>query len=240
MKQLIILLSLILFLGIYSCNQERGETTNENNTKDAIIDSIKIEEQKLLELRKEKAQKDSLLQDSINREKRHEEIKREIFNQMVKVINIRKKNVEKEQQDFGMGSSIDKLGNYYFTTDLNSDGIPELWIVTGTCAAYSNLGIYYADYENKKLKNIGPGEDTGGGWNCSFYKGQNYIIEDYCHQYEEISKVTLSNGKLKYKIIYSRTFDGEEKGNYKINEPEVNSSSIYDLSLLEQSFNFIK
>lgn len=240
MKQLIIITSLILLLGIYSCKKERIESPDKNKAKEAMLDSIKIEEQKLLELHKEKAQKDSLFQDSINRGKEHQEIKREIFNQMVKTINTRKKNVEKEQHELGVGSIIDKDGNYYFTTDLNSDGIPELWIVTGTCDAYSNLGVYYADYGNKKLKNIGPGEDTGGAWNCSFYKGQDYIIEDYCHQYEEISKVTLSSGKLKYKTIYSMSFDGEEKGNYKITEPAVKSSSLYDLSLLEQSFNFTK
>lgn len=168
--------------------------------------------------------------------KSREEIKKNIYDQMEWMIDKRRKDIYKKAES--NGDYVDDYGNFYFTTDINKDGIPELWIVTGTTNSNSNVGLYYADYDSKILKNIVPYKDNTGAWNLSFYRGNGYLIEkyiDYSKDQYLINKVNIANGKMVFNNLSNVSSPSYLPS---ISEPEIIKTNLNDYSTLKSAFDF--
>lgn len=91
----------------------------------------------------------------------------------------------------------------YFVYDITGNGIPELWIKSGTCQA--DLEIKVCTYDKDcSYKTIW--ESTAG--QCSYYEGKGYVLQVYGHMGEAFWT------KL--------TYDGREMVETRIYEEDVN------------------
>ncbi len=91
----------------------------------------------------------------------------------------------------------------YYLKDISEDGIPELWLDTGTCEGFGGHEIFGYIYENAGLKSI----YHGGGHNWLF-EGSDYLVCYGAIQgYESASRITYRNGRLVSKKIFDNNIN---------------------------------
>lgn len=113
----------------------------------------------------------------------------------------------------------------YFLFDITGDGVPEVWIKSGSCEADYKLSVY--TYDNG-ISVIEEGEDGDAG-NSAFYEGDNYILHVYGHMgFAGWVKITYSGGKLKHDLVFEE--DINELGNDDYTEPAEIPVEVYQVS----------
>lgn len=115
----------------------------------------------------------------------------------------------------------DQVFGRYFLFDITGDGIPELWIESGTCEADHALSVYTYD---EKLSILDAGEE-GNASHSGFCRGDDYILQVCGHMgYQAWSKITYSNGTLKSEVIFEEDLNESGKDDYtEPSEPAVES-----------------
>lgn len=101
--------------------------------------------------------------------------------------------------------------DYYFLYDITHDGIPELWVKSGTCEADYILNVFTYNHGLKRIFQEGASH--------SFYcQGSDYIIRCGWHRGSGgWSKITYKNGKMNSELIYS----WDDYGEYLPKEPII-------------------
>lgn len=119
----------------------------------------------------------------------------------------------------------------YFLFDITGDGVPEVWIKSGSCEADYKLSVY--TYDNG-ISVIQEGEEGDAG-NSVFYKGANYILQVSGHMgYASWVKITCNSGKLNYNVVFEE--DINESGQDGYTEPKeipIEEYSVDDTSLID-------
>ena len=115
----------------------------------------------------------------------------------------------------------DQVFGRYFLFDITGDGIPELWIESGTCEADHALSVYTYD---EKLSILDAGEE-GNASHSGFCRGDDYILQVCGHMgYQAWSKITYSNRKLKCEVVFEEDLSETGKDDYtEPSEPAVDS-----------------
>lgn len=133
-------------------------------------------------------------------------------------------NVKEAYLDFL--SKLDAMGEEqvlgsYFLFDITGDGIPELWIESGTCQADHAISVYTY---NNKLAILDAGEE-GNASHSGFCRGDDYILQVCGHMgYQAWSKITYSNGTIKSEVIFEEDLNESGKDDYtEPSEPAVES-----------------
>lgn len=102
----------------------------------------------------------------------------------------------------------------YFLFDITGDGVPEVWIKSGSCEADYKLSVY--TYDNG-ISVIQEGEEGDAG-HSGFYEGENYILQVSGHMgYATWVKLTYQNGKIKYDVVFEENLN--ESGDDDYTEP---------------------
>lgn len=103
----------------------------------------------------------------------------------------------------------------YFLFDITGDGVPEVWIRSGSCEVDYKLSVY--TYDNG-ISVIQEGEE-GNARYSAFYKGTNYILQVCGHMgYAGWTKITYNGGNLKYDLVFEE--DINESGQDGYTEPK--------------------
>lgn len=115
----------------------------------------------------------------------------------------------------------DQIFGRYFLFDITGDGIPELWIESGTCEADHALSIYTY---NEKLTILDAGEE-GNASHSGFCRGDGYILQVCGHMgYQTWNKITYSNGTLKSEVVFEEDLNESGKDDYtEPSEPAIES-----------------
>ena len=134
------------------------------------------------------------------------------------------KNVKESYLDFLSkldAMDEDQVFGRYFLFDITGDGIPELWIESGTCEADHALSVYTY---NNKLSILDAGEE-GNAYHSGFCRGDDYILQVSGNQgYQSWSKITYSNGKIKSEVVFEEDLSESGKDDYtEPSEPAVES-----------------
>ena len=134
------------------------------------------------------------------------------------------KNVKEAYLDFLSkldAMDEDQVFGRYFLFDITGDGIPELWIESGTCEADHALSVYTY---NNKLSILDAGEE-GNAYHSGFCRGDDYILQVSGNQgYQSWSKITYSNGKIKSEVVFEEDLSESGKDDYtEPSEPAVES-----------------
>lgn len=96
----------------------------------------------------------------------------------------------------------------YFLFDITGDGIPELWVISGTCEADYMLYVYRYGIGQLELMH-----STGAG-HSSFYCGDNYVLQVMAHMCEAgWYKIELSGSGLSEELVYEES-DVESSDEY--------------------------
>lgn len=96
----------------------------------------------------------------------------------------------------------------YFLFDITGDGIPELWVISGTCEADYMLYVYRYGIGQLELMH-----STGAG-HSSFYCGDNYVLQVMAHTGEAgWYKIELSGSGLSEELVYEES-DVESSDEY--------------------------
>lgn len=101
----------------------------------------------------------------------------------------------------------------YYLTDIDKDGVPELLVTYGTCAADVKLYVY--TYKNNKVK-------YAGKVSCPHYNfhacpdSNGMVVKSGSQGFEWAVKLSLEKGKLKSSLICQREIEGfnDLKGDY--------------------------
>lgn len=115
----------------------------------------------------------------------------------------------------------DQVYGHYFLYDITGDGIPEIWVESGTCEADHAISVYtYKD----KLTVLDAGEE-GNASHSGFFRGEDYILQVSGHMgYQAWSKITYHNGKLESEVIFEEDLNESGKDDYREpSEPAVES-----------------
>ena len=107
----------------------------------------------------------------------------------------------------------------YFLLDITGDGIPELFVRTGTCEADAQLHIYTYNTCLTRLSTI-------SACHCTFYQGNGYFVVLWAHMGDwGTYKYFLKNGKLMRKELNSGVLKDYGEG-----YPEPRESLVYEIS----------
>lgn len=99
----------------------------------------------------------------------------------------------------------------YFLYDITGDGIPELWINSGTCEADYKLSVYTYD---DGLIAIDEGTEGDAG-HSAFLIGDDYILQVRGHMgYQSWSKITYNSGKLESEVVFEDNLNETGKEDY--------------------------
>lgn len=120
----------------------------------------------------------------------------------------------------------------YFLTDLDSDGMPELWVKTGASSNNSKLELFYPMEDGSLKKSVsysGPGE---------FFRGKDYLIQTVQSGpgYIDINHITIRKGEMV--VTNERTIDtyaNPESKVPKFEEPKIHDNSFANLSPINQA-----
>lgn len=112
--------------------------------------------------------------------------------------------------------------------DITKDGVPELWVVYGTCRADEQMAIY--TFENGRPRRI----YTGGGSEV-LYSGSNYIIGVYGQMgYAIWNKYSYENGVIvSRKVFEEKVEDPDEYSTPK--EPYMEMTDYKDKSVIDNA-----
>lgn len=225
MKNIIFLSILILFFS--SCRHIKQD---DKETIKLVVDSDSevIEQAETIQmekLREDSLQLERVRQDSITA---LNETKQAVYDQMVKIM---KKEAAQLKKQGGEPAYLE-----YFTSDLDNDGIPELWIADNSIHINAFTKAY-ALQSDGKVKHIGNPWAYG-----SYHRGKGYLKFGFMHQGSwVIVKYTIKNGKLIEKVIDEGS-EWEEGPDYRempnIKEPVINPINASNLKPLRQSFHF--
>ena len=124
-------------------------------------------------------------------------------------------------------NKIDMIGEDvfygYFLYDITHDGLPELWVKTGTCEADFQLDVYTYNHGIKHIYQEGAGH-------CCYCQGNNYILVWWGHMGSASwNKITYNDqdGKIYTECIFSETLrEDESSDDYK--EPKEPIIDMYD------------
>lgn len=98
----------------------------------------------------------------------------------------------------------------YFLFDITGDGIPELWVRSGTCEADYMLYVYRYGIGQLELMH-----STGAG-HSSFYCGDDYVLQVMAHMGEAgWYKIELSGSGLSEELVYEES-DVESSDEYAL------------------------
>lgn len=129
----------------------------------------------------------------------------------------------------------DQVYGHYFLYDITGDGIPEIWVESGTCEADHAISVYtYKD----KLTILDAGEE-GNASHSGFFRGEDYILQVSGHMgYQAWSKITYHNGKLKREVIFEEDLNESGKDDYReLSEPAVESYSFDETEPIMSMFD---
>ena len=189
------LLIVLAGYSIYNYIQIRKAKQHELFVRDSIAQVRKNEQARLDSLNQvrtdsiEQAKKDSIEQKQLM-EERQKELKR-----MVEAYSHKIDEFINDNNLYG-----------YFLYDITQDGLPELWVKTGTCEADFKLDVFSYNHGIKKIHQ----EEAG---HCSYCQGNNYILVWFNHMgTAEWNKITYNNtnGKIKSKRIFRETLKEDE------------------------------
>ena len=123
----------------------------------------------------------------------------------------------------------------YFLFDITGDGIPEVWIKSGSCEADYKLSVYTYD---KAVSLIQEGEEGDAG-HSAFYEGDNYILQVSGHMgYASWVKLTYNNGEIKYDVVFEEDLNESGKDDYtEPSEKPIEEYPVDDTSPIEEMFN---
>lgn len=125
---------------------------------------------------------------------------------------------------------VDELFGSYFLFDITQDGLPELWVKSGTCEADYILSVFTYNHGLKRIYQ----EGAGHGVYC---QGSNYILFWGGHQgFGYWSKIAYNNGKMDSKVIFEE--DVREDFEYtKPKEPliQLHNDKQHILNLLKKN-----
>lgn len=224
MKHIILLsILLLIFSSCKRIKKDANETTKQVADSGVVVQSETNEMEKL---REDSLQLEQARQDSINA---LNEKKQAVYDQMVGII---KKEGARLKADGGEPEYLE-----YFTSDLDNDGFPELWIADNSIHANAFTKVY-AMQSDGKVKHIGDPGAYG-----IYHKGKGYLKFEYMHQGGWIIiKYTVKNGKLIKKIIDEGSEWDIEDPAYRempeVKEPEIKPIAVSNLKPLRQSFHF--
>lgn len=129
-------------------------------------------------------------------------------------------------------SNEDNYSCEYFMCDITNDGIPELWIKTGTCELDYNVDIYTF---NNKIKKIG----TVAAFHSSFFEGKGYVLQLMASQGAAVWTRLSYNGSLQQTVIYEENIDESGQDGYREpNEKYIELYSARNKSPIYNYFNF--
>lgn len=135
---------------------------------------------------------------SVEEVKSEDELKREIYEAYV--AQLESKAAEVNADAGGLCE--------YFLFDITGDGIPELWVRSGTCEADYMLYVYRYGIGQLELMH-----STGAG-HSSFYCGDNYVLQVMAHMGEAgWYKIELSGSGLSEELVYEES-DVESSDEY--------------------------
>lgn len=120
----------------------------------------------------------------------------------------------------------------YFLTDLDKDGLPELWVKVGNYRDNSKLELYYPMADGTLLKSETFAEP-----------GQYYIGEDYIIQmvgsgpgYIDVNKISLNNGVMSIENVNGIDLYSDPTASLPtFAEREIRDSSFNNLSTLDRA-----
>lgn len=123
----------------------------------------------------------------------------------------------------------------YFLFDITGDGVPEVWIKSGSCEADYKLSVYTY---NNGISVIEEGEDGDAG-HSGFYKGTNYILKVSGHMgYVSWVKITYNSGRLKYDVVFEEDINESGQGDYtEPKEMPIEEYSIDETSPIVNMFD---
>ena len=120
-------------------------------------------------------------------------------------------------------AQIQKMSQYnnnfrtYFLNDISGDGIPELFVRTGTCEADAQIHIYAYNTKLTRLITLDAGH-------TSFYLGKGYFLTFWAHMGDwKTTKYFMKNGKLMKKVTSSGTLNGNQ------DYPEPSEIGVYEV-----------
>jgi len=128
----------------------------------------------------------------------------------------------------------DQVFAQYFLFDITRDGIPEIWIESGTCEGDHSISIYTY---NNELEILEAGEEGDASHSC-FYKGEDYILITRAHQgYASWTKIDYQNGKLVELAVFEEDLNESGNDGYTVPiEPEVESYPFNNVEPINSMF----
>lgn len=130
--------------------------------------------------------------------------------------------------------SINKLSDDgydegYFLHDIDNDGIPEIWIKSGTCRADTRMLVYQYNNGIRKIYDAGAG---------SFYIGEGYVLDVYAQMgYATWEKLTYNGSSITSTVIYEEDINGTNR-DYR--DPEEKYIGFYSLNNKQPILNAFK
>lgn len=124
----------------------------------------------------------------------------------------------------------------YFLYDITGDGIPELWLESGTCEADHTLSVL--SYNNYSFTYLDAGEE-GNASNSSFYRGDDYILQVSAHMgYAGWTKISYSDDRLQREVIFEEDLNESGKDDYtEPSEDMIESHSIKETLPINTMFD---
>jgi len=126
----------------------------------------------------------------------------------------------------------EETGTDYFLFDISGNGIPELWIITGTAEYCRTLKVYtYIDGTDRMIY------ETGAG-HTEFYAGDNYILCVYSRSDGERRTRLYYNGNSIDEKVVLEMSPWDDWDNYKgPEEEEISLIEISDVSEINNVFD---
>lgn len=121
----------------------------------------------------------------------------------------------------------------YFMTDLDHDKMPELWIRNGSARDDQRLELY------APLKSGGLKKSEIQARHSDYYLGDDYVVQVMRGDPGKIllNELTINNGNLESHLMKELDLSKDPTlSNPKIDLPEVKTSPIGNLTLLDQAF----
>lgn len=140
--------------------------------------------------------------------------------------------------------------NMYFVTDLNQDGLPELWIFDEKNADKRGMGGSTLRVFSFVNGNLVQDSMNPAGWGCEpFMIGNKLYLYEGIQTWKQVENISLENGKIRQTLMYEGTMndDGEvevtrgSKQNKKfiddnLDDREIKQSPLKNSSLLLKYF----
>ena len=148
----------------------------------------------------------------------------------------RKEEVYKAMSGMINGYRNKVRSNYltgYFVTDLDKDGLPELWIKTGTNGENSKLELFYPMPDGTLKKSV---TNSGAG---KFYRGKDYLMQTVSAGpgYVNVNRITIRRGEMQVETEKSiDLYSNSDSKIPKFEEPEIRDVPFGNLSPLQQYF----